>query len=248
MISTRRFAIAKLLRHARVLIPGLAAALPGAPALADDAPAGDAPVYGNTVRIGYYFVHYSASAADLSGPFTPPGLNLEIDNVNTLYFAYLRRLTAHLSVEVAAGLPPTTRTVGVGPASLGSVAFNGMELGTAKWFSPSALLEYVFMDEHSSLRPFLGAGVNYTHFYERNATAAGIAVDGGPTQTSLSDSFGPAGAAGMLYRITPHVTATASFSLARIKSDLVLDTSGIRRTTTIDFHPTAWVVAVGYSF
>ena len=32
----------------------------------------------NEVRVGAYFVHYQASATDLSGPFTPAGINIRV--------------------------------------------------------------------------------------------------------------------------------------------------------------------------
>lgn len=223
--------------------PPAAAANPAA------APAETAePAYANTLRAGYYFVHYSATAANLSGPFTPPGINFSVNHVDTPYFAYLRRITDHLQLELAAGVPPTTHTIGKGPAFLGSVPFNGQEVATAKWFSPTVLLDYSFFDEQARLRPYLGAGFNYTHFYQRNSTAAGNAANGGPTTTDLSDSFGPAGTAGLSYRFTKRITAIASFSIATVKSDYDSNTSGIDRRTTVDFHPTTWVVAVGYSF
>jgi outer membrane protein len=221
---------------------------PSAAAEPAAAPQAARPIYSNTVRLGYYFIHYSASADDLSGPFTPSGINLRVARVNTPFFAYLRRLSPHFDLEIAAGVPPTTRTYGVGPNALGSVPFNGLEVDTARWFSPTVLLDYKFFDESASLRPFVGAGFNYTHFYERDSTAAGNAANGGPTQTFLSDSFGPAGTAGLAYRITDRISATASFSLATVKSNYDSVTSGISRTTSVNFHPTTWILAVGYSF
>ena len=54
------------------------------------------------------------------------------------------------------------------------------------------LLEYNFLNENSPFRPFLGVGVNYTTFYDRDSTAAGNAASGGPTKISLTSSVGPA--------------------------------------------------------
>jgi len=175
------------------------------------------PVPSNTLRVGMYFVKYSASAADLSGPFTPPGLNLRVENVNTLYLAYLRRLSSHWTFEFAAGIPPTTHTYAVGPATVptpGSIPFNGQEVATAKWLSPSVLIEYLFLDESNKFRPYAGVGINYTHFYERNATAAGNAITGGPTVTYLSDSVGPAATLGLSYKFTRNFNVIASYNIA----------------------------------
>jgi outer membrane protein len=215
------------------------------------AAAEDEPVPENTLRVGMYFVKYSASAPDLSGPFTPPGLNLRVANVNTLYLAYLHRLSPHWMLELAAGIPPETHTYAVGPATVptpGSIPFNGQEVATAKWFSPTVLIEYMFLDEHQSFRPYVGLGINYTHFYERNATAAGNAITGGPTVTYLSDSVGPAVTAGISYKFTKNINAIASYNIAQVNSQFDANTSGISRRTEVHFNPRLAVVAVGYSF
>ena len=202
----------------------------------------------NNIRVGAYIVHYATTADDLSGPFTPPGINIRVGNLTTPYLAYVRSLNANWVVELAAGVPPTTHTYGKGPATVGSVPFDGQEVATAKWFSPTLLLEYQFLDPSKALRPFVGVGVNYTHFYDLQSTAAGDAANGGPTRVSLSSSWGPAATVGAVYRITREIHLTASYSAARVDSDYQSDTSGVVRQTKIHFNPRTWVLAVGYSF
>jgi len=236
--------ITKRLATSSSALAVLALSLGVTAARADDA----ATPPSNTVRVGMYFVHYEAAAPNLSGPFTPPGINLTVQNVNTPYFAYLRRINSKFDLELAAGIPPTTHTVGVGPQYLGSVPFNGQEVATAKWFSPSVLVEYKFLEDSSPFRPYVGVGVNYTHFYERNSTAAGDAANGGPTSTRLSNSIGPAATAGMAYNFTRNINAIASYSIARVDSNYASNTAGIIRTTQVHFNPRTLVLAVGYSF
>ena len=211
-----------------------------APALADDSP--------NSARIGLYSVFYHVSADDLSGPFVPPGANLDANNVETVYLAYVRTLSSRFDVELAAGYPPLQKTVGKGPATLGSVPYDGQVIATARWLAPTVLLEYKFLSENSRWRPYIGVGVNYTAFYDRNSTAQGNAVSGGPTKLSLTSSVGPAGTAGVAYNIAGHWHAYASYSISKVSTDLTADTAGIIRTTHINFGPQALVVSVGYSF
>lgn len=222
------------------------AALTGAvaPALAADGNAEPT----NSLRVGLYSVGYKVSATDLSGPFTPSGINIDVERVNTVYLAYVRRLNASLDLELAAGIPPTTHTIGKGPAYLGSVPFNGQEVVTAKWFSPSLLLEYKFLEEGSALRPFVGLGVNYTHFYDRKSTAAGDAANGGPTTIKMSDSWGPVGTLGVVYHLTREIVATASYSRAQVNSTYESNTAGVVRRSEVHFNPRIVVLAVGYSF
>ncbi|MBA5639194.1 OmpW family protein [Duganella sp. LX20W] len=212
-----------------------------ATAHADDMPA-------NQLRAGIYAVSYASHADDVTGPFTPPGVNLAVQSVRTPYLAYARRLAPHWELELAAGVPPTTRTVGRGPAKLGSVPFDGQLVATAKWCSPTLLLHYRFGAEDDALRPAIGLGVNATWFYERSSTPAGDAVNGGPTRISLSRSVGPAATAGLSYRLTPELSVIASYSRVRVNSHYQSDTAGIARATTIRFNPSAWVLALGYAF
>jgi outer membrane protein len=202
----------------------------------------------NTLRIGEYWLFFHVSADDFSGPYVPAGANLTVHSTQTPYFAYLRRLSTHFTVELTVGLPPLTKTYGKGPTEVGSVPYSGQEIATARWFSPSALLEYVFFDESCRLRPYIGVGVNYTRFYDRDSTAAGDASSGGPTSVSLPASVGVAGTAGLSYRLPHNWSVAASYSASDVKSRLKTDTAGLIRTSEISFGPQTFVFAVGYSF
>ena len=202
----------------------------------------------NSVRVGAYWVHFDSDAQDVSGPFTPAGINLSVSNTSTVYFGYVRHLNDNWSIELAGGIPPNTKTYGKGPATVGSVPFNGQEVATAKWFSPSLLAEYSFFDSSSAIRPYVGLGLNYTKFYDRNSTAAGNAANGGPTAIALSNSIGPAATIGVEYKINRDWGLYASYSVASVDSNYVSTTSGIQRSTTIHFDPQAVVLSVGYSF
>jgi len=202
----------------------------------------------NTVRLGMYAIFYHTSAQDVQGPFVPPGVTAYAKDTQTPYFAYLRRLNAHWELELAAGWPPKTDTVARGPATLGSVPWNGQTVGTVKWFAPTFLAEYKFCDESSAWRPYLGAGMNYTHFYDRTINGAGNAALGGPTSVALTDSFGPAATLGVYYHVRGSWSVIASFSVSQVKSSLTANTEGIYRRSTVNFNPSALVVAAGYSF
>ena len=212
-----------------------------APALGDDVPS-------NSARIGLYSVFYHVSADDLTGPYVPRGANIDAKNIETLYLGYVRRLSPHFDVELTAGYPPLQKTVGKGPAFLGSVPYNGQVIATARWLAPTVLLEYVFLSENAQWRPYIGAGVNYTNFYDRDSTAQGNAASGGPTKLSLTSSVGPAGTVGLAYHVASNWHLYASYSISQVKTKLKADTAGVIRTSHISFGPQALVVSVGYSF
>ncbi len=211
------------------------------PALADEVPS-------NSARIGLYSVFFHVKADDLSGPYVPAGANIDAKNLTTLYLGYVRRLSSHFDVELAIGYPPLQKTVGKGPATLGSVPYDGQVIATARWLAPTLLVEYMFFDENSKLRPYIGAGVNYAAFYDRDVTAQGNAASGGPTKLSLTSSVGPAGTAGLAYNIGGNWNLYASYSISQVKTKLKADTAGVIRTSHLSFGPQVFIASVGYSF
>lgn len=135
-----------------------------------------------------------------------------------------------------------------GPATLGSVPYDGQVISTARWLAPTLLFEYKFYREDWRLRPYVGVGVNYTTFYDRTSTAQGNAASGGPTRISLTSSVGPAGTIGLEYNISGNWNFYTSYSISQVKTNLIADTAGVIRTTHINFGPQALVMSVGYSF
>jgi outer membrane protein len=211
----------------------------------NDTGAGDHP---NTLALGLYEVSFHVNAEDISGPYVPPGLNVRNPSIDTLYVGYMRRLTPHFDVELALGVPPLTRTVGRGPALVGSVPYNGETIATARWLAPSLLAKYYFFSPDAMFRPYLGVGVNYTRFYSRQVTQAGDEISGGPTSLSLPSSVGPVGNVGLSVQPFNRVVIILSGSKSWVNSRLITDTDGVLRTSHVEFNPLAVILAVGYQF
>ena len=202
----------------------------------------------NDVRLGLYSVFYHTSADDITGPYVPAGVNLKAENLETLYVGIVHHFPDNFALELALGYPPLAKIKGSGPATVGSVPYDGQVISGARWISPTLFLEYNFLPVTAPLRPFLGAGVNYTIFYDRNPTAAGNAASGGPTRISLTSSVGPAVTGGVTYRITDRWHLHASYGWSRVNTRFTGDTDGFERGTHISFAPQALIVSGGYSF
>lgn len=223
-------------------LTAISAAFGAVPAAADDTG------YDNTLRIGSESVFYHTKASDLAGPYVPAGVNFNADNLETLYLGYIRRVTSAFSVELALGYPPLSKVEGRGPATVGSVPYNGQVISSARWLSPTVLFEYNFLPESSNVRPYVGLGVNYTQFYDRESTAEGNAASGGPTRVSLSASVGPAATAGVVYKFTPRWHVNASYSISQVDTNIETDTAGVERTARLHFGPQVLIISGGYSF
>lgn len=192
-----------------------------------------------------------SSTSDFSGPFTPSGISLEVRNKTTSFFSYTREINDHWDLELALGDSPThdialkISNPGL-PAS--AQALSNQIGARVRQVAPSLFANYKFLEKTSPLRPFVGIGINYTQFDKTSSTAAGNAINGGPTSISLEDSIGLALQGGVTYRFNDQWSLSAALITAQVKSKITTNTMGIQRTADIKFKPRVFSVAVGYSF
>ncbi|NDP61634.1 OmpW family outer membrane protein [Polaromonas sp.] len=229
------------MNHKQLAIAGILAACAAAPSMAQQ----------NTIKLGISNVQPHSSASDFSGPFTPSGISLEVRDKTTPFFSYTRELSDQWDVELALGFPPK-HDIALkvsNPALPGSAqALSGQVGATIRQVAPTLFVNYKFLEKTSVLRPFVGAGINYTRFDKTHSTAAGDALNGGPTSISLEDSVGLALQAGVAWRLSNEWSVSASLATARVTSKITTNTLGIERHADITFKPRVFTVAVGYSF
>jgi len=63
-------------------------------------------------------VFYHDEGRRFSGPYVPPGANIDANDVQTVYLAYVRRLSSHFDLELTAGYHRAENR-GQGPSTLG---------------------------------------------------------------------------------------------------------------------------------
>lgn len=103
-------------------------------------------------------------------------LNLDVDTQTTLELDFSHFLTSNLALELILATKKHEVTAG------------GASVGTVKHLPPTLMLQYHFSPD-SAFRPYVGAGINYTRFYDVNL--------GGGTLTVNSSSWGGALQAGI---------------------------------------------------
>ena len=194
---------------------------------------GNASAQLNTVKAGAIYYQTHAKTSGISGIGVPPGADAEVGNATTALFTYEREIAPNIGVELVLGIPPTIKA-----KASGSVAFLG-EVLTAKNVAPTVLVNYHFGSPGDALRPYLGAGINYTKFTNIKSTLA--------PDVKMSDSTGLAIQAGIDYALSKEWGLFASIAKVRVKSDLVASGSTVL-TTTIDFKPITYSFGVSYRF
>jgi outer membrane protein len=111
-------------------------------------------------------------------------------------------------------------------------------LGGVNVLPPTLLLQYHF-NHQGRVRPYLGAGVNYTHFYNNGLSAGGQPV------SITNHSFGPALQAGVDVQVTKSFFVNADIKKIWMHTDASLDGAPLGR---LSIDPLVVGVGVGMKF
>jgi outer membrane protein len=186
-----------------------------------------------TVKLGVTRYDTHAKTSGISGIGVPAGADAKVGDATTVIFVGERAITPNIGIELVLGVPPTIKST-----AAGSVAYLGQVL-EAKNVAPTLLLNWHFGQPGDRLRPYVGAGVNYTRFTGIKSSLA--------EHVEMSDSIGPTVQAGIDYFFSKEWGAFASIAAVKVKSDLVAQGSTVL-TTTIDFRPLVYSAGLVYRF
>lgn len=205
------------------------------------------------VRVGAVHISPNSVATDAVGPMVPPppsGIGMKVQSASTLLFSVARSINDNMEVELVAGYPPThASTADLSPHLPAHVlAYQGLTLAKVRQIAPTVFLNYKFGAPTDRWRPSVGLGINYTNFDKRTSTAAGNALNGGPTHIHMSDSWGLAAQIGLSYRVDERWTINAGLTTARVKTRMTATTAGVARTMDIRFRPAVFSLTAGYAF
>lgn len=196
--------------------------------------AGAAQAQENIVKFGVAQYTTHSRTNGVTGIGVPPGADAETGDATTLVLVYERMLTPHLGAEIALGIPPKIKA-----RATGSVAFLGDDVLSARNVSPSVFLVYHFGAPGERLRPYAGAGINYTKFTDIQSRLA--------SDVEMSDSVGWAVQAGLDYALNKEWGLFASVSALKVRSKVVASGATVLQTT-IDFRPVVYSFGAAYRF
>ena len=115
------------------------------------------------------------------------------------------------------------------------ISVNGAEVAKTKHLPPTLSLQYHFTNK-SGITPFVGAGINYTYFFDETGKGALAGSD-----VDLDDSWGLALHAGVDYAISERGALRADVRYIDIETDVKVDGAKIG---SVDIDP--WVFNVAY--
>ena len=163
-------------------------------------------------------------------------------DVNTqlgLTLSYM--LTDHIGVELLAATPFQHR---VGVKGLGGL--DG-KLGDVKQLPPTLSLQYYPMAATSAWQPYVGAGVNYTTFFDEKLTSTRKAQ--GFSDLELEDSWGLALQVGSDFMITDKLMLNAAVWYIDINTTATTRLGGVNKVKVdVDIDPWVFMLGMGYKF
>jgi outer membrane protein len=115
------------------------------------------------------------------------------------------------------------------------VTLNGASLGKLNHLPPTVTVQYHF-NPTPTIKPYVGAGVNYTRFY--NVDLPGLKVD--------SNSFGGALQAGVDIAVTKN--GYINLDVKKIWIGTTVKTTAGTKVTDLDINPVVWGIGYGFRF
>lgn len=160
-----------------------------------------------------------------------------VSNSTQLGLTFDYMVTDNVGIELLAATPFSHR-VGLGPT--GGIA-------TVHQLPPTLMAQWYFGDANSVVRPYVGAGVNYTMFFNDKFNSNGEAH--GLSNLSVKNSWGLAGQVGVDYMVNRDWMLNMSVWYIDIDTKVKFN-AGPDNRQSIDTKINPWVFmfGVGYTF
>lgn len=192
------------------------------------------------VRGGLTTVAPDESSSNIIAGGTDLGVALTVDNntqlgINVAYF-----VTNNINIELLAATP-FKHDVNF---SVSDPLGTGNQLGEVTHLPPSLTANYYFNDASSAFQPYIGAGINYTIFFDEEFTSTNEGL--GFSDLDLDASFGVTAQVGFDYMVDKNWFVNASVRYIDISTDatFTLDNAALGA----DIDPSVYTVSVGYKF
>lgn len=171
-----------------------------------------------------------------------PGTEATVNDNTQLGLTVSYMLTDHLGIELLAATPFQHRigVKGVAPGIDG-------KLGDVKQLPPTLSLQYYPLAATSAWQPYVGAGLNYTTFFDAKLSSAQKA--NGFSKFELSDSWGLALQVGSDFMLTDKLMLNVAVWRIDINTTASARLGGVNKVKVdVDVDPWVYMVGLGYKF
>jgi outer membrane protein len=141
-------------------------------------------------------------------------------------------ITPNIALELIA-TTPQKQTVYAGSQT------EANKLGTLRHLPPTLTLQYHLAPNNAVVRPYIGVGVNYTHF-------SGVKLADGALDLERH-SWGTAFQVGADFPITQNISFNVDFKKIDIRADVKVAATG-QKLGTVKVDPVLFGIGIGYRF
>ncbi|HHF3112696.1 outer membrane protein OmpW [Vibrio antiquarius] len=163
---------------------------------------------------------------------------LKVDSNTQLGLTFGYMFTDNISLELLAATP-FSHDISTDLLGLGDIA-------DTKHLPPTLMVQYYFGEPQSKFRPYVGAGLNYTMFFDEGFNSTGKSA--GLSDLKLDDSFGLAANIGVDYMINDQWFLNAAAWYANIETEATYKAGGAKQKTDVKINPWVFMISGGYKF
>lgn len=202
------------------------------------------------VRVGAAMVSPSKEESADIIVTVPPLPNSQVSGLSSdtqLASSVTYMLSDHIGVEGILSLPFEMEAdlAGGVPLATGSPA-----IGSVKYLPEVISLQYYPLDSASAFQPYAGVGINYTLFFDGEASNALNMSAAGPSSVDVDDSIGLALQIGADYQISEKWLINAALWYIDASTDATVSTQNIGdiAINEIEIDPFVFALTVGRKF
>jgi outer membrane protein len=188
------------------------------------------------VRVGMTNVAPDDSSNNVNVGGADLGVGVNVDSNTQLGLNFVYFYSPQLAIEVLAATP-FSHDIGlntVGP------------LGSTKQLPPTVSANYYFLEPSAKFQPYVGAGINYTLFFDEKFTDANTSA--GFSKLDLDNSFGLAAQLGFDYMLDDKWLVNASVRWMDIDTEASFELNGSAGSVDVSIDPIVYSITAGYRF
>ncbi|TFU03475.1 OmpW family protein [Polymorphobacter arshaanensis] len=189
------------------------------------------------VRLRGILIAPTGSSGGINPMFPASTVDINTKFVPELDFTYM--FTDNIGAELILATSKHSATGASG-------ALAGQPLLSAWVLPPTLTLQYHFMPK-SAVRPYVGAGINYTIYYSESASSF-VNSALGATDVSMSSSFGWAAQAGFDVDVSPKVFLNFDVKYIDMGTTATLTTGAVVNKVDVNINPIVAGVGLGMRF
>lgn len=188
------------------------------------------------VRVGMTNVAPDDSSNNVYVGGADLGVGVNVDSNTQLGLNFVYFYSPQLAIEVLAATPFSHD---IGLDTVGA-------LGNTKHLPPTVSANYYFADPSAKFQPYVGAGINYTLFFDEEFTS--VNANAGFSDLELDNSLGLAAQVGFDYMLDDKWLINASVRWMDIDTEATFNLNGSPGSVDVSIDPLVYSITAGYRF